>query len=206
MQSRNTIRMLQWKLRNPLVKRKGNCNHTTVSPAKGSAKLKQIRWEVGIPMEVGIKEDRGTLHGGLTQTLDGLTMIKASHLLFSSRILHTLRRGSPTGQGKVKKDNYSWGIGIRTKLIGETKIRTTQEAPMCHLIRETIKETTRTPNRIIKGIKGRVASTITIREIKGRITNTTIIKATIVRTKVKDQILVNSTSDHRGVWTTWSMI
>ena len=77
---------------------------------------------------------------------------------------------------------------------------------MCHLIREITKETTRIPNQIIKGIKGLVASTTTIREIKGLTTNTTIIKETIVRTKVKDQILVNLTPDHRGFWTTWFMI
>ena len=77
---------------------------------------------------------------------------------------------------------------------------------MCHLIREITKGTTRIPNQIIKGIKGLVASTTTIREIKGLITNITIIKVTIVRIKVKDRILVNSTPDHRGVWMTWSTI
>ena len=200
MQLRNTIRMLQWKLRNPLVKRKGNCNHTTVSPAKGSAKLKYIRWEVGILTEVGTKEDRGMLHGGLTQTLGGPTMIKASHPHFSSRIMHTLRRGSPTGQEKVKRGNCSWGTGIMTILIGEMGIRIIQGAPMCHLTRGITKGTIRIPNQITKGIKGLATSTITTKEIRGTIGKPKD------RTKVKDQILINSTPGHKGVWMTWSMI
>ena len=73
---------------------------------------------------------------------------------------------------------------------------------MCHLTKGITKAIFRIPNRTIKGIKGLVASTT----IKGRVTNTTIIKEIFDRTKVKDKILVNSTSDHNGVWMTWSMI
>ena len=202
MQLRNTIRMIQQKMRNPLVQRKGNFSRTTVSPVKGNAKLKQIRWEVGIQMEVGTKEDRGMLHGmlhgGLTQILDGLTMIKVSHPHCSSRIMHTLRRGSPTGQEKVKRGNCNWDIGIKTILIGEIGIRTTQGALMCHLTREITRGTIRIPNRIIKGIKGLAISTTTIKGIKGTIVRTR------GRTKVKDRILINSTPGHKGVWMTWS--
>ena len=198
MQLRNTTLMLHQKMRNPLVQRKGNFNLITVSPVKGNAKLKQIRWGAGIQMEVGTKEDRGMPHGGLTPILDGLTIIKVSHPHCSSRIMHTLQRGSPTGQEKVKRGNCNWGTGIKTILIGEIGIRTTQGAPMCHLTREITRGTIRIPNRIIKGIKGPAISTTTIKEIKGTIGRTR------GRTKVKDRILINSTPGHKGVWMTWS--
>ena len=108
MQLRNTTLMLQQKVRNPLVKKKGNFSLITVNPVKGNVKLKQIRWGAGIRMEVGTKEDKGMPHGGLTPILDGLTMIKVSHPHCSSRIMHTLQRGSPTGQGEIRRSSSNW--------------------------------------------------------------------------------------------------
>ena len=133
--------MLQRKMRNPLVWRKDNFSLIMVNRVKGNAKPRQIQWEAGIRMEVGTKEDKRKPHGGLTPILDGLTMIKVSRPHCSSRIMHTLQRGSPTGQGEIKRGNCNWGTGVRTILIRETGIRTIQGAHMCHLTRGITKGT-----------------------------------------------------------------
>ena len=171
-----------------------------------------MQWGIGIKIiriQARISGRLRRHHGETTLVLGGQMETNSSSYSTqvqqkSSRTSLTAVRTDPsiilTGRGKTKKGQITEVIAIKgTSLIGTTGTRVIKGVLMCHHTRGTPPETIRISSIHTREIKGRGASSATIKEVK-------VIIAQIRgadRATIRGQVQINRTISLRGIWMIW---